>query len=510
MTGLPNARVAIVVARTVDRFVGRFDFAALDAERRADALREIAELRYSLGRRSPLIDSAFAKLERALRDGGAAPARIDPRAARSLSRLLRALAPRAMASTALTSLVATPAWATVPVVHVGDPITNPANGATEAVAQLLDGYAVDTDQNHFILLAQTVNDTFTVIDHSVATAPPPSTQYKVTAVTTTSGRVTGVTVKNLTTNATTTMATSANYSGPPDIGGGTGSGFGAPPVAATGPYIDIRGGGDGGDGRAGGGVCFGALGCIEYSPGDGGNAGTHDAFTDIIPASWGTIATGTADNAAGIVVVNKGGNGGDGGTGFGNIPPAHGGNGGDGGTVTATNQTTVITGMSGGVPTGGANSYGMLVQSVGGRSGSGGNCYVACSGGGPGIPGNGGNATNINEGSITTGGNDAIGLYVQSSVGNSGTGGSSYGSVGDAGGGGYGGNGGEAHAVNDGYIHTYGQRAYGVLAQSIGGIGGNSGDSAGIVAWSADAGSGGHGGHAWAEVGAGSTTVTEG
>jgi hypothetical protein len=152
----------------------------------------------------------------------------------------------------------------------------------------------------------------------------------------------------------------------------------------------------------------------------------------------------------------------------------------------------------------------MLVQSVGGRSGSGGNCYIACSGGGPGTPGDGGTATGINEGQITTGGADAIGLIVQSSGGNSGTGGSSYGIVGDAGSGGYGGNGGTAHAVNDGLIHTTGDRAFGVLAQSIGGIGGNSGNSAGIVAFGGSGGGGGHGGFAWAELGSNSTTITEG
>ena len=74
--------------------------------------------------------------------------------------------------------------------------------------------------------------------------------------------------------------------------------------------------------------------------------------------------------------------------------------------------------------------------------------------------------------------------------------GSSYGIVGDGGSGGYDGNGGDAHAVNNGSIHTTGQAAYGVLAQSIGVIG-NSGDSGGIVAFTGSGGGGGHGGFAW-------------
>ena len=66
MTGVPSARVAAVVARTVDRFVAKFDFAALDEDRRTAALEEIVALRSTLGRNSPLVDSAFARLERAL------------------------------------------------------------------------------------------------------------------------------------------------------------------------------------------------------------------------------------------------------------------------------------------------------------------------------------------------------------------------------------------------------------------------------------------------------------
>jgi hypothetical protein len=502
MSGQASARVAVVLVRTVDRFVDAFDFAALDEARRSAALREIGQIRAGLGHRSDTIDSAFAKLEQALRRRGKSPLQANPQAARKLSRLLRALTPLAMASTALTAFVATPAMAIVPAT-VGGSIVNPSTGATETVAQLLGTYAVVTSEGNFILRAQTVGDTFSVVDN---TDPDNviTTNYEVTAVTTGANGVTQVTVKNLSVsgNPTSAIATTAVYGSAPPIGGGTGGDNDySGPITSGAPFIIIRAGGDGGDGRNGGGVCFGDLGCIQYAPGNGGDGATHSGFSETVPVTHGEIATEN-DGEAGIVVVSKGGAGGDGGYGVGNIPPAKGGAGGDGGTVTATNETTVVTE--------GSNAYGMLVQSVGGRSGSGGNCYIACSGGGPGVPGDGGSATGINAGSITTGGNDAVGLLVQSSGGNSGTGGSSYGIVGDAGGGGYGGNGGDAHAVNNNFIKTTGDRAFGVLAQSIGGIGGNSGNAAGIVAFSADAGGGGSGGNASVTLGSNSITTTEG
>ena len=96
MTGVPSARVATVVARTVDRFVAKFDFAALDEDRRTAALEEIVALRSTLGRNSPLVDSAFARLERALSHRGEPLARHNPLAGRKLARLLRALVPLAI------------------------------------------------------------------------------------------------------------------------------------------------------------------------------------------------------------------------------------------------------------------------------------------------------------------------------------------------------------------------------------------------------------------------------
>ena len=216
MAGLPGARVEVVVARTVDRFVDKFDFAALGEDPRIEALHEIAELRSSLGRKSPLIDSALVKLDRALRQRGQAPARPNPRHARKLALVLRALAPLAIASTAMSTVVVSPAAAAIPTYAVGDTVINPSTGVGETVTQLVDNYGVVTSAGHFILLAQTVGDTYTVTDHS--TSPATVTTFQVTALTLTSGRVTAVTVKDLGANTSSVVATTAVYSGPPAPG----------------------------------------------------------------------------------------------------------------------------------------------------------------------------------------------------------------------------------------------------------------------------------------------------
>jgi hypothetical protein len=302
MAGVPSARVATVVARTVDRFVAKFDFAALDEDRRIAAFGEIVALRSSLGQNSPLIDSAFARLERALRQRGKSQVRHNPLAARKLARMLRALTPLAMVAAGVSVVVASPAMAALPTYSVGEAIINPSTGTSETVSQSIGNYGVLTSAGHFILLAQTVGDTYTVTDNS--TSPATVTTYQVTAVTLTSGRVTQVTIKDLGANTSSTIATTKDYAGAPDIGGGTGTGINyASPTTPGTRYLDIQSGGEGGDGRDGGGVCFGALGCIEYSPGDGGDGGTGPTINDTIATSWGWINTTSAKQAA-IAVVS--------------------------------------------------------------------------------------------------------------------------------------------------------------------------------------------------------------
>src|SRR5690606_4813964 len=103
MAGPAGTRVEVVVARTVDRFVGKFDFSALDEDGRLHALHEVVALRSSVGRKSSLIDAALAKLEQRLSRTGRPPSRANPRLARKLARILRVLAPLAIASTAAST-----------------------------------------------------------------------------------------------------------------------------------------------------------------------------------------------------------------------------------------------------------------------------------------------------------------------------------------------------------------------------------------------------------------------
>ena len=493
-----------VFSAVIERFVEQFDFSSLTFRQREAGLHEVAQLRPVLGLGDPRLATALKAFEDGLRLATPTNGRRKGTEARRLKRLLRWLVPLAIGTAGIT-LAATPAMAAIPVYAVGGTITNPQTGGTETVVALIGNYSVQTDQNHVILLAQTVGDTYsiTTVVGSVST----TTDYKVTAVTAGSGGASPTVTVDAKVGSTTTSSTFAvvvPVVGVPGLGGGTGSASNFPFPAAAGDvnqYIDIKQGGNGGNGRDGGGVCFGALGCIQYAPGNGGAGGTGPTINDVIAASWGLITT-TSAHAPGIVVVSNGGNGGNGGFGVGNIPPAGGGAGGNGGNVTATNYTTVVTS--------GDRSYGMLVQSSAGRAGAGGNCYVACSGGGGGAPGSGGNASGTNWGNISTSGIDAAGLIVQSMGGSAGTGGDSYGIVGSGGAGGYGGNAGEAHAFNNGVIATTGVGAYGVMAQSVGGVGGNSGSSGGIVAFGGTGGGAGNGSIAEAGAGTGSSTITGG
>ena len=217
-----SARLA-VVAKFVDRFADRLDPAIITAKQRLSATAELDRLISLFSGQSAELESALIELRKRLgtRPQASVIAARSRSTHRGLAMLLRLLPPLATALT-VSAFTASPAMAALPVYSVGGSIVYPETGATETVSQLLDNYAVVTSAGHWILLAQTVGDSYTVTDQS--TTPATVTTYSVTAVTTTSGRVTGVTIKNLTTNATSTVATYSNYSGPPPAGGGTGSG----------------------------------------------------------------------------------------------------------------------------------------------------------------------------------------------------------------------------------------------------------------------------------------------
>ncbi|MBB2961145.1 autotransporter outer membrane beta-barrel domain-containing protein [Methylobacterium sp. R2-1] len=215
----------------------------------------------------------------------------------------------------------------------------------------------------------------------------------------------------------------------------------------------------------------------------------------------GRIET-TGDHAIGALVQSVGGTGGEQNTTGGGRP---GEKGGDAASVTATND--------GSIKTSGQYAFGVLAQSVGGKGGQGGG--ASFSGGDGGDAGNGGAVKVTNHGTIETGGLGAIGVIAQSIGGGkpldalqvvpvkerSGGGAGGFGAglfFGSGGAGGQGGIGGKVDVMNDGSILTAGNKAYGVLAQSIGGGGGGGGKAQAFgfffdVALGGDGGIGGKG-----------------
>ena len=305
------------------------------------------------------------------------------------------------------------------------------------------------------------------------------------------------------------------------IGGGGGNGGDASALGraleGTTPTIKI-GIGDAGKGSSGG---------------DGGivtvtNGGSAGCTTSCI----GTIIT-QGNNAAGILAQSVGGSGGNGGAGNGsvssqnigvdtgttiNLAVAVGGSGGSGGSGGASTGVTITNAVGSLIQTLGSGSQGILAQSIGGGGGNAGGGVVAASGdsvqmnvavGGSGGNGGSGQSVTVNNyGTISTGwravdgggtsyttGGDAVGILAQSIGGGGGAAGSSdaaatigaltqiedllnapsksYDATLAVGGtGGKGGDGGTVQVTNTGSVATLGERAYGILAQSIGGGGG--------------------------------------
>ncbi len=254
----------------------------------------------------------------------------------------------------------------------------------------------------------------------------------------------------------------------------------------------------GGGGGKGGFAIAGSVGLGgSESIGLGGTGGDGGSANDVVVTSGSTITT-QGTNAHGIFAQSVGGGGGEGGftiaasgsdtyAGTINIG-GKGGKGGSSDSVAVTNTGVIITS--------GRRSYGVLAQSVGGGGGEGGfslgisgsgTASLPLSFGGSGGDGGNGSLLRVNNlGSIRTEGSDSHGLFVQSVGGGGGSGGfsSSLSGSGTFAGafsmGGSGGKGGNSDAVNvasSGEITTAGDRAYGILAQSIGGGGGDGGFS---------------------------------
>ena len=245
----------------------------------------------------------------------------------------------------------------------------------------------------------------------------------------------------------------------------------------------------GGEGGAAGTIGFSGFVGIAGTGGTSGNSGT------VTVTNNGTITTG-GNYAPGIFAQTMTGQSGAGGSSQKGIYGSGGDSGASGtvGTASVTNTGTITTA--------GQGSIGIIAQAVGGGSGNGGSGgNFSGVGGDAAFASNGGPVNVTHSGTITTGGDYALGVLAQSVGGGGGNGGTSGGiftAIGGAGGGG--GNGGQTTVNTSGNIATSGGVAHGLVAQSIGGGGGNAGDatSTGVVVSVAIGGSGGDGGSAGA------------
>ena len=267
---------------------------------------------------------------------------------------------------------------------------------------------------------------------------------------------------------------------------------------------------------------------IGGGAGAGGNGGSVTVSSTSCNGCESLIQT-SGNSATGILAQSVGGGGGNGGagdaeTGSPNLGGTTGtaigityGMGGTGGASGTGGTVSVTLGSGAQIVTTGSGSQGILAQSVGGGGGNGGGGSASGSGdlidvnvavgGNAGSGSNGGTVTVSNAGTISTGsttnqngqsfttGGDAVGILAQSIGGGGGTGGSSdpaatigtadqiedainapsasyTAQIGVGGKGGSGNNGGTVSVTNTGTIQTLGARAYGILAQSVGGGGG--------------------------------------
>jgi len=246
-------------------------------------------------------------------------------------------------------------------------------------------------------------------------------------------------------------------------------------------------------------------GVVGWSVGGDGGTGGDSGYTRNSKAggaggkSGEVIVTGdsiintTGKQSSGILAVSQGGSGGTGGDGSTFNSADAGGSGGPGGLVNV-NGTWDIT-------TTGDQAHGIWAKSVGGIAGGGGDGgWTGTSAGGGGQGTAGGSVVVVSGGTIHTGGNDAYGIYAESIGG--------FGGNGGGGGGGSifyaaGGNGASAGAGGDvsvtqsstGSITTTGLASHGIFAQSVGGGGGSGGGAGALVGLGGSGSSGGTGGN---------------
>ncbi|WP_207538740.1 autotransporter outer membrane beta-barrel domain-containing protein [Sabulicella rubraurantiaca] len=256
--------------------------------------------------------------------------------------------------------------------------------------------------------------------------------------------------------------------------------------------------------RTSGSFAHGAL--VQSVGGAGGNGGQASFNTSggagapggnggpVSVTSPNGMVVATGRSAIAVLAQSVGGGGGAGGDTVGvaiGVQIAIGGNGGLGGDGGAV-QLDLTRGVFASTSTlGGA---GVFAQSIGGSGGAGGSAssegvsFLSMSIGGDAKGGgSGGTVTLNNQALVTSYGDHAAGVQVQSIGGGGGKGGSAFafaagvlptGAVGVGGRGGGGGPGGNVSVTNSGQITTYGPDAAGVFIQSIGGGGGSGGAAA--------------------------------
>lgn len=229
----------------------------------------------------------------------------------------------------------------------------------------------------------------------------------------------------------------------------------------------------------------GAIGSIGGDSGSSGASGSNGGTVTV--SNSGALSTVGAE-AHGIVAQSIGGGGGTGrnGSGFFFTVGGTGGGGGAGGDITITNASRIVTS--------GDHAGGVIAQSIGGGGGMGGSAtswglgFSSSVGGHGGQGGDGGTVTfTENTGNyISTEGDNAPGIVLQSIGGGGGTGGAakSYStaplfamSFATGGTGGEGGEGGNAYAHAAGTVKTAGTDSPAVIVQSIGGGGGQGGSA---------------------------------
>ncbi len=322
-------------------------------------------------------------------------------------------------------------------------------------------------------------------------------------------------------------------------GGAGGDGF-------TGGAGDSSGG-DGGDGGAGGDVSL-SLGDAEILllqssggvfaqsfGGAGGDGG--EGKTDVVShhadggdagdgGDSGSITVKSASAEASIAVQNDvnpfaeqhalvlqsiAGDGGDGGEGnsatFGDSSGGNGGQGGTAGTIDADIWASIVTH--------GALSQGLVARSYGGAGGNGGsaNSTFGSGTGGAGKGSGPGEAVTLTYlGSISTSGENANAMLIQSVGGFSGDGGSASGFTAFGAGSQSAGDGGAVSVTlaDQVSISTTAENAYAVQVQSVGGGGGRGGAGEGIAALGGSGSAGGSGFDVTLDIGQGAMIATEG